>query len=69
MAWVCLPYLHAAVPYVMALAAAGFVYVAMADLVPSLHRCARLKQHAVQLALIVAGMVMIGRFQSGNHAY
>lgn len=68
-AWVCLPYLHAAVPYVMALAAAGFVYVAMADLVPSLHRCARLKQHAVQLALIVAGMVMIDRFQSGNHAH
>ncbi len=69
LAWVCLPYLHAAVPYVMALAAAGFVYVAMADLVPSLHRCAGLKQHALQLALIVAGMLIIGWFQSGGHAH
>lgn len=69
LAWVCLPYLDATVPYVMALAAAGFVYVAMADLVPNLHRCARLKQHALQLALIVAGMMTIGFFQLGKHAH
>ena len=34
LAYVWLPHLHSAVPYFMALAAAGFVYVAMADLVP-----------------------------------
>jgi zinc and cadmium transporter len=52
--YVWLPHLHSPVPYFMA--AAGFVYVAMADLVPGLHRCASPKQCASQLILIVAGM-------------
>lgn len=69
LAWFCLPYLNVAVPYVMALAAAGFVYVAMADLVPSLHRCTRLRQHLLQLTLIVAGMLLVGLVQSSNHAH
>ena len=62
LAYVWLPYVHSAVPYFMALAAAGFVYVAMADLVPGLHRCASLKQCASQLILIVAGMGTMGLF-------
>jgi zinc and cadmium transporter len=52
----------------MALAASGFVYVAMADLVPGLHRCASPKQCAAQLILIVAGMGTMGPFHLGNHA-
>jgi zinc and cadmium transporter len=68
LAYVWLPHLHSAVPYFMALAAAGFVYVAMADLVPGLHRCASPKQCAAQLILIVAGMGTMGLFHLGNHA-
>ena len=68
-AWVCLPYLQMAVPYVMVLASAGFVYVAMADLVPTLHRCARLPEHALQLALIVAGMLLVASFELVHRAH
>ena len=65
LAYVWLPHLHSAVPYFMAVAAAGFVYVAMA--VPGLHRCASPKQCAFQSILIVAGLGT-GLFHLGNHA-
>ena len=54
--------------YFMALEAAGFVYVAMADLVPGLHRCASLKQCATQLIFSVGGMGTMGLFHLGNCA-
>ena len=55
-------------PDFMALTAAGFVYVAMADLVPGLHRCASPKQCASPFIFIVAGMGALGLFHLGNHA-
>ncbi len=44
------------VPYIMALAAASFVYIAVADLVPMLHRRVGLRSLLLQTALILAGL-------------
>jgi zinc transporter ZupT len=40
----------------MGASAAGFIYIAMADLVPNLHHSRRLGQNAGQLALILGGI-------------
>ena len=47
-------------PTVLALAAASLLYVAVADLIPSLHRHPAPAQTAMQLALIGAGIGIIG---------
>ena len=50
---------HGSLPYFLALAASSFIYVAVADLIPTLHK----KTHAAaviqQMALILAGVVLI----------
>jgi len=47
------------VPFVLAFAAGNFLYVAMADLIPSLHR-GQLDQNAVrQVILIALGVLTI----------
>jgi zinc and cadmium transporter len=51
-----LSYLGSAAPYVMALSAASFLYIAMADLVPHLHRRGRDLGFASQLVLMLAGI-------------
>jgi zinc and cadmium transporter len=49
----------AAVPYVLAFAAGNFLYVAMADLIPNLHR-GQLDQNAMgQVILIALGILTI----------
>jgi zinc and cadmium transporter len=53
------------VPYVLAFAAGNFLYVAMADLIPSLHR-GHLDSNAVrQVMLIGAGILTIALLQAG----
>ncbi|MBM3352447.1 MAG: ZIP family metal transporter [Betaproteobacteria bacterium] len=47
---------EAAVPYVLAVSAASFLYIAVADLIPELHRHWRLPEAGAQLALIAAGV-------------
>ena len=47
---------QAAVPYVLVVAAASFIYVAVADLVPELHRQRRVSDAAAQLLLLLAGI-------------
>lgn len=49
----------ALVPYVLALAAASFIYVAVADLIPSLHRRVHARAIVAQTLLIVAGIALI----------
>jgi zinc and cadmium transporter len=48
-----------AVPYVLAFAAGNFLYVAMADLIPSLHRGHLDDNSARQVALIALGIMTI----------
>jgi zinc and cadmium transporter len=49
----------AVVPYVLAVAAASFIYVAVADLIPGLHRRTEALAAVEQLALIAAGVLVI----------
>jgi zinc and cadmium transporter len=48
-----------ALPYALAFAAASFVYVAVADLIPGLHRRVDFRAGAEQLAVIVAGVAVV----------
>lgn len=50
---------QAAVPYVIVLAAASFIYIAVADLVPELHRYRRFTDAAAQLTLLLAGVAVV----------
>ena len=43
-------------PCVLALAAAGFIYIGAADLIPALYRQAALTAGVSQIVLIVAGI-------------
>lgn len=47
---------QSAVPYVLVIAAASFIYIAVADLVPELHRQRRVSDAAAQLVLLLAGI-------------
>ena len=53
------------VPYVLALSAASFVYIAAADLMPALHRQVSPAASLRQFVLLVAGIGTIALFQMG----
>ncbi|MEZ5498604.1 MAG: ZIP family metal transporter [Steroidobacteraceae bacterium] len=46
-------------PYALAVAAASFLYVAVADLIPGLHRHVDLRSSSAQVVLIAAGVAVI----------
>jgi zinc and cadmium transporter len=46
-------------PYVLALAAASFIYIAVADLIPGLHRAMDSRSTAWQIVLIAAGIITV----------
>lgn len=54
-----------AVPYVLAVSAASFIYIAMADLIPSLHEQVRPSASLQQLALLIAGIAIIASLHAG----
>lgn len=47
------------VPYVLAVAAASFIYIAVADLIPGLHKHAEASATVKQVLLIVSGVAVI----------
>ncbi len=51
--------MEAWVPYLLALAAASLVYVSVADLIPGLHKRAEIKATAVQMVMILLGVLSI----------
>lgn len=57
--WLLLDGARAALPYALAVAAASFLYVAVADLLPLLHRRHRIDGFAAQSTLLAAGLVAI----------
>jgi zinc and cadmium transporter len=59
----------AAVPYVVAVAAASFIYIAVADLIPGLHRRPAGSATVQQVALIGAGVAVIYLVQSALHCH
>jgi zinc and cadmium transporter len=57
---------RAAVPYILALSGASFIYIAAADLIPGLHRQATPAASLRQLALLLAGIGTIAFFHFGH---
>jgi zinc and cadmium transporter len=59
LAYFSLEHLHGALPYILAVAASSFIYIAVADLIPSLHQKTSARAALQQIALIVAGVFVI----------
>jgi len=59
LAYFSLDEMHASLPYFLALAASSFIYIAVADLIPSLHKKTDLRTSLEQIALISAGVLLI----------
>ena len=58
------------VPFLLALAASSLIYVSVADLIPGLHKRAEIKATALQMGMILLGVLSIQGVQSlvgGNH--
>ena len=51
--------MHESLPYFLALAASSFIYVAVADLIPTLHKKTHTGAVIQQMALILAGVLLI----------
>lgn len=50
---------EAALPYILAIAASSFIYIAVADLIPGLHKRLEVSTTVKQIVLIVAGVLTI----------
>jgi zinc and cadmium transporter len=48
------------IPYLLALAASSMIYVAVADLIPGLHKRTQMKDTVQQVSLIVLGIATVG---------
>ncbi len=59
LAYFSLEDLHDSLPYFLALAASSFIYIAVADLIPSLHTKTDMKTSLQQIALIASGVFLI----------
>jgi zinc and cadmium transporter len=55
------------VPYVLAVAASSFIYIAVADLIPGLHRRPEVSATIQQIMLIVLGMAVVFLSHSMMH--
>jgi zinc and cadmium transporter len=47
------------IPYALAVSAASFLYIALADLIPEMHRKTSLKDSLIQILLILCGIIII----------
>jgi zinc and cadmium transporter len=63
--WYWLDEARQAIPYVLAISAASFIYIAVADLVPGLHRRSGARALIGQTLLILAGIGTIAFFRFG----
>jgi zinc and cadmium transporter len=68
LAYFSLEDLHDSLPYFLALAASSFIYIAVADLIPSLHTKTDMKTSLQQIALIAAGVFLICSLHDIAHA-
>jgi len=59
LAWYALQGMDAVLPYVLAIAASSFIYIAVADLIPTLHQRVEASATLQQVLLISAGVLVI----------
>ena len=69
LAYFSLEDLHDSLPYFLALAASSFIYIAVADLIPSLHTKTDMKTSLQQIVLIAAGVLLICSLQTIAHKH
>ena len=67
LAWFALQQMQAALPFVLAIAASSFIYIAVADLIPTLHQRVDGKATFQQVTLIAAGILLIYSTHSTLH--
>jgi zinc and cadmium transporter len=67
LAWFALQQVEAALPFVLAIAASSFIYIAVADLIPTLHQRVEGSATFQQIALIAAGILLIYSAHSTLH--
>jgi len=60
---------HHILPYLLTLAASSFIYIAVADLIPSLHHKTDIKTSLHQIGFILAGVVLILVMQGIAHQF
>lgn len=65
LAYLYLPSLKSATPFVVAIAAASFIYISIADLFPRLHRHIKLKHTVYQLTFMLIGIGTIILLRAG----
>ncbi|MDH5659762.1 MAG: ZIP family metal transporter, partial [Gammaproteobacteria bacterium] len=51
--------MQSVLPYILAIAASSFIYIAVADLIPDLHKRTELIETIKQITLIALGVVTI----------
>jgi zinc and cadmium transporter len=66
-AWFTLGSALRILPYAVAVAAASFIYVAMADLIPGLHRRVSARESVAQVILITLGITVIALVEQHVH--
>jgi len=67
LAWLALQETAAVLPYILAVAASSFIYIAVADLIPTLHRRVEGKATVQQVVLIAFGVLLIYATHSTLH--
>jgi zinc and cadmium transporter len=67
--WWALGGMHELIPYALVVSAASFLYIAVADLMPLLHRRRREDRFVLQSSLLAAGLIVVpllGHFAHGH---
>lgn len=67
LAYYSLEDLHDTLPFFLALASSSFIYIAVADLIPSLHKKTDMKTSLHQIVLIMAGVIVISSLHGIAH--
>lgn len=69
LAYYSLGNLHHILPYFLTLASSSFIYIAVADLIPSLHRKTDIRTSLEQIGFILAGVLLILVMQGIAHRF
>ncbi len=68
LAYFLLDYIQSIIPYTIAIAAASFLYISLADLIPEMHKQTKPKESIIQLFMILLGVAII-MFSAHHHAH
>lgn len=56
-------------PYLLAVAAGFFVYIAASDIIPTIHAETKLRVANIQTAILIGGIVVVGFLISSSHSF